>query len=204
METELLRIFDEDGHEAGTATREEVHRNGYWHETFHCWFIQRSRNHTYLYFQLRSGQKKDYPNLLDITAAGHLLAHESVGDGLREVEEETGIQLRFNQLSSLGIIPYKVEKGDFRDYELAHTFLHECTHHLQDFRLQKEEVAGMVLIPLNEFKALWWESKEKAIVSGISADQQPLRMLITKDNFVPHEDAYYLRIVEGIQKAKET
>jgi hypothetical protein len=62
METEQLKIFDENRNPIGVASREDVHRLGYWHETFHCWFV-------------------------DITAAGHLMADESVEDGVREIKE---------------------------------------------------------------------------------------------------------------------
>lgn len=34
MENEKLKIFNDSGY-LGIATREEVHRIGHWHETFH-------------------------------------------------------------------------------------------------------------------------------------------------------------------------
>ena len=68
--------------------REEIHRLGYWHETFHCWFVKKVHNEWMIYFQLRSKEKADYPLLLDITAAGHLLAGETINDGIREIDEE--------------------------------------------------------------------------------------------------------------------
>lgn len=73
MEKEKLKIFDEQRNHIGVATREEVHRVGHWHEAFHCWFISKEEGIDYIYLQIRSEEKKDYPNLLDITAAGHFI-----------------------------------------------------------------------------------------------------------------------------------
>ncbi|MFZ3588496.1 hypothetical protein ACOI1C_04280 [Bacillus sp. DJP31] len=39
MENERLKIFDEHRNEVGAATRSEVHKMGYWHETFQCWLL---------------------------------------------------------------------------------------------------------------------------------------------------------------------
>ncbi|MFE4810094.1 hypothetical protein ACFQ9Y_02835 [Peribacillus simplex] len=43
----------------------------------------------YLYLQHRYAMKKDYPNLL---------AHETVYDGFREIKEEIGIDVSFDEL----------------------------------------------------------------------------------------------------------
>ncbi|WP_453989811.1 NUDIX hydrolase [Bacillus nitroreducens] len=123
METEQLRIFDENKNHIGIASREDVHRLGYWHEVFHCWFICEEEGTYKLYLQLRSKNKKDYPNLLDITAAGHLLANERVEDGIREIEEEIGIDLSFQDLIPLGVVDYTVIRENFIDKEIAHVFL---------------------------------------------------------------------------------
>lgn len=38
--------------------RDDVHREGDWHETFHCWLIERDNEDLSLYFQLRARDKK--------------------------------------------------------------------------------------------------------------------------------------------------
>jgi isopentenyldiphosphate isomerase len=124
LETELIKTFDENGKETGVATREEVHKKGHWHETFHCWFVSREQEKDYIFFQLRSDIKKDYPNLFDITAAGHILAHESIQAGVREVTEEVGIHVSFLDLVPLGVIKYRIEREDLIDNEIAYVFLY--------------------------------------------------------------------------------
>jgi hypothetical protein len=42
----------------------------------------------YIYRQIRSDINRGYPNLLDITDAEHILAHEMIYDGAREVKEK--------------------------------------------------------------------------------------------------------------------
>lgn len=122
MEHELLKIFDQYRNHAGVASREEVHREGYWHETFHCWFVREEEGVQYIYLQKRSALKKDYPDLLDITAAGHILAQETIQDGVREIKEELGVDVSFNELIPLGIIEYSVARDELKDNELSHVF----------------------------------------------------------------------------------
>lgn len=135
MESELLKVFDENRKEIGVAPRSEVHRKGLWHETFHFWLVRNDPAGVKIYFQLRSKDKKDWPNLLDITAAGHLLAKETVEDGIREVEEEIGIPVGFESLISLGVIQNQVRVEDFLDHEFCHVFMYEGNFQEGDFKL---------------------------------------------------------------------
>ncbi len=155
MENERLKIFDEHRTEIGAATRGDIHKIGYWHETFHCWLLSKQDDRTYIYFQLRSDSKKDFPNLLDITAAGHLLSHETIHDGIREVEEELGINVAINDLISLGIIKNSIKQVDFIDKEFCHTFLYVANHAMDEFKLQVEEVAGILKTEFDHFGDLW-------------------------------------------------
>ncbi|TQR15310.1 NUDIX hydrolase [Psychrobacillus soli] len=204
MEEEMLRIFDSNRTAVGTAPRHEVHRLGYWHETFHCWFISREEEIDYIYLQIRSESKKEYPGLLDITAAGHLLATETVHDGVREVKEELGIDVTFEELASLGIIDYSVTTGDLIDQELANVYVYNGALSLDDFALQTEEVSGVVRANFKQFSALWLGELEEIQVAGFEINKTGNRVsvdkIVTKINFVAHEQSYYEAIIRGINK----
>ena len=203
METEQLKIFDREKNPIGVTSREEVHRLGHWHETFHCWFISSEGGRDYVYLQMRSDSKKDYPGLLDITAAGHLLAKETVHDGVREIEEELGVKVAFHDLSSLGIIDYSVYNGELIDKEFAHVFLYDCSLHFNDFKLQAVEVSGIVRTEFKQFASLWIGETDEIEVEGFYVDnvgnKKNMTRIVTKNHFVPHESSYYEAIIHGIR-----
>lgn len=204
MEDERLKIFDEDRDQIGVATREEVHRLGYWHETFHCWFIGKEMGKDYIYLQLRSDTKKDYPNLFDITAAGHILANETVQDGVREIKEEIGIDVPFHELIPLGIIDYCVIKEDFIDKELANVFLYKYDKSFEDFTFQKEEVAGIVKVEFNDFTELCLGERDTVRIKGIEIKKDGNKILIDedvgRDKFVPHQIKFYKTVIQKIKE----
>lgn len=65
---ERLKVFDQYYKETGIEQRKLIHAKGYWHEVFHCWVIEKTNSEWRIYLQLRSKNKKDYPNQFDITA----------------------------------------------------------------------------------------------------------------------------------------
>ncbi|MFF2448317.1 NUDIX hydrolase [Neobacillus sp. NPDC058068] len=204
MEDEQVRVFDTNRNPIGVATREEVHRLGLWHESFHCWIVSREEEIDYLYLQLRCEMKKDHPNLFDITSAGHLLAHESALDGIREIKEELGIDVTFSDLIPLGIINYCVNHEDLIDNELAHTFLYKKNLSFDEFTLQREEVSGIVKVKFADFTDLWIGKKQEIYMMGFEINQNGEKLTIDrmadKNQFVPHELSFYETIIQLISE----
>ncbi|MBM7690935.1 isopentenyldiphosphate isomerase [Peribacillus deserti] len=206
METELLAIYDDDGNRVGAASRSDVHKAGYWHQAIHCWFISNEEDADYVYFQKRSAEKKDYPNLFDITAAGHLLAHETIEDGVREIQEELGIEVSIDDLTKLGVIKYCVIKEDidFIDKEIAAIFLYHCSCTLEEFKLQKEEVSGIVRAEFTSFYEYCMGEKDSIFVEGfefnLAGQKADVSREVHKQEFVTHDHFYYPKIAEMISK----
>lgn len=163
---ERLKVFDQYYKETGIEHRDLVHAKGYWHEVFHCWIIEKTDSEWRIYLQLRSKNKKDYPNQFDITAAGHILATESIENGVRELEEEVGINVMFSQLTSLGVIPYSIDNDKIKDYEFANVFVYELTGGIEQFTLQREELDGIYSANLKQFILLATHKIKKIEVSG--------------------------------------
>jgi isopentenyldiphosphate isomerase len=202
MDSEKLNIFSKDRTKIGVASRVEVHKKGYWHEAFHCWFISKVDEVNYLNLQLRSKTKKENPSLLDITAAGHLLSHETVCDGIREIKEEIGIDVTFDELVPLGVINYCTVKGDYIDNEFAHVFIFESNYSLDDFILQQEEVSGIVRIEFDDFYDLWLGDKKEIRISGFEINDEGSKNIInqtvSKEKFVQHPAHYYESVINAL------
>jgi isopentenyldiphosphate isomerase len=200
-EQELLAIFDEKHQKVGENTREFVHIHGLWHETFHCWFVHIEKGVPQLYFQQRSDVKKDFPNLFDITAAGHILAHETVNDGIREVKEELGFNLSMENLHSIGILKDRIIHGEFIDYEFAHTFLYIVENENQPFHLQQEEVAGIFSSPLSEVARLYEEKSDHICLRCLTVkDEEQVEINATLQDFVPHGVGFMEQVLNAIQQ----
>lgn len=206
MDTELLKVFDHHGKHIGIATREEVHSKGLWHETFHCWFISKEEDKHFLHFQLRSAEKKDYSNLLDITAAGHISAEENVADGIREVHEELGIDLALEDLIYIGCIQDEIIQDIIIDRELAHIFFYNIPNPL-NYTFQMEEVVGIMKVELALFEQLWFGKIENICATGIVVDKKRRQVevdrRVAKGDFLPHTNAYISNVLMELKKIIE-
>ncbi|RAZ67686.1 NUDIX hydrolase [Planococcus maitriensis] len=204
MAIEKIACVTEQGALTGVAARDEVHRQGLWHETFHCWIVSHELGHTRVHLQLRSRDKADFPGLFDITAAGHIAAHESVKDGVREIEEELGLALSFEQLTPLGVVNDEILLPGFTDRERAYIHLYEDTQiDLADYRLQAEEVAGMAAVDFRAFFELCMNQTEKIDACGFierPEGRKPFRKKIGLPDFVPHQPSYWKQVAIRIRR----
>lgn len=195
---ELIDIFDDNFKHIGTAPRNEVHRTGQWHQSFHCWLIRRVNKRQYVLFQRRGPEKSIYPNTLDITAAGHLTAGETPKDGVRELNEELGLNARYEDLVSLGVRCDVAIIGDVTNREFCHVYILESNRPLGEYKLQADEVSGLVQMEIRDCFRLFSGEAESVSVDGIElnkdGDKQSLSLTISQEDVIPRLDAYYLKV----------
>ncbi|MCM3225457.1 NUDIX hydrolase [Terribacillus saccharophilus] len=190
---ELLTIFDEQHRELGVKEREEVHRDGDWHETFHCWFVEHDGTELYIYLQQRSFNKSEFPGKYDITAAGHLESGETpVVGGLREVQEELGVTLQESDLFYKGIIQEELFAKNLIDREFCHQFFYYLEE-LPDILLN-EEVEQIVRMRVNDLEKLV-EGKAASVEADIVAGAPRQRIEVAREALCPHQLVYYREVL---------
>lgn len=195
---ERIDVYDANLTHIGAMDRLEAHKEGKWHRTFHCWVVS-SANGGQLLFQKRSDNMRNFPGLLDVSAAGHLEAGETIDDGLREVTEELGIPIDRAHLHSLG---ERVEVADQtngqRNREYQSVYLYQCDLLLTEYHPQVEEVAALLWLPIKDGYKLFDSSTESVVMTGYTYERsagakwEPFEFTATRDTFLPRIQRYYL------------
>ena len=192
--TELLDIYDENQVHIGVKERAYVHRDGDWHKVFHCWVIYRDNDGMdYLVMQKRGPDKETFPNLLDVTAAGHYQAGEDISDGIREVQEELGIRVDFGDLVPLGQHIGVTNYVHLVDRQFCDVFLLVHPLDIKDYQFQKEELAGLVVFPIQAGLNLL--NSHVPMISARATGFGAAELMISLDDFVPREDDYMTRVL---------
>ena len=200
---ELFDVCDSLGRPLGLRKRRaDVHRDGHWHRSLHCWVVGQYEDGTpYMIFQRRSEAKDTSPGKLDATVGGHLAAGESVEDALRETQEEIGLELSMDDLLPLGVrqAASDVEPG-VRDYEVQYVFLHRTNLPLTAFTPNPAEVAALVKIPVVDAMDLF-TGKRPAISAKALCNQRChpneawlAEQRIRADDFIAQADRYFYRV----------
>ncbi|MCD9020518.1 NUDIX hydrolase [Cohnella silvisoli] len=213
---EFFDVYDERGNWTGTAERSEVHARGLWHHTVHCWLVRPDKGEVgddingssgaKILFQQRSGNKDTNPGSFDITAAGHLEAGESPKDVVRELEEELGARVAFEQLVEFGIIREE-ESGEvggvpYIDAEVSHVYGLVTSLSLMEFQLQEEEVSGLYEADADDMIALMEGKVKEVTVQGVQlreGELQAAETVITCSSFVSRDYGYYIAIFKFLR-----
>jgi isopentenyldiphosphate isomerase len=194
----MIDVFDGNHNLLGSLERIAVHQQGLWHQTFHCWIVGERSGFPFVLLQLRSKHKKNYPDFLDITAAGHLEAGEEPLQGIRELEEELGVTVNSGVLKSLGI---KHDIGDeangIRNREFAHVFFLRDDREMTSYHLQEDEVSGLVEVGIADGLRLFSGEERSLDCRAIRIEDGKIVSFIRKVeavDLIPRVDNYYLKV----------
>lgn len=176
---EYIDLLNEDGKKSGeNCLKSEAHKKGLLHASVHIWIFNAAKE---VLIQKRATNKDTFPNLWDVSVAGHISAgEEPITSAIREVEEEIGLALLKNQFHFIGTSKKKVEHhSNLIDYELHHIYICVNNFNINSLKIQQEEVS---------------EIKKISIEKLIKSINNPL------NNFVPHGNDYFTFVFNEIKK----
>jgi isopentenyldiphosphate isomerase len=175
---EYIDILNENGEVSGkTYLKSEAHKKGLFHASVHIWIFDKHKN---ILIQKRATTKDTFPNLWDISVAGHISAGESpLTSAIREVEEEVGITITENQLHFIGTSKKRIKHHlTLIDNEIHYIYVCEMDFKIDSLIIQKEEVAEIKTIKL----------------------QKLMQKVASKNNiFVPRTPEYYNLVFNEIE-----
>jgi isopentenyl-diphosphate delta-isomerase len=161
---EYIDVLTPEGKLTGKSkSKEQIHIDGEWHRAVHIWIIN-SRNEVLM--QRRSKTKVNYPDMWDISVAGHVSAGEvSLLTAFRETEEEIGITIIESDLKHIGELTQEtvINNGTYINKEYNDIYLIHKDIELSEMKKQEEEVGDLKYISLDELKE-WVNNKYPELV----------------------------------------
>ena len=150
-EEELIDILDEELKPYKTSLKSEAHKNGWLHGSVHIWFYTEKGE---ILIQKRSKDKIAFPDVWDVSVAGHISAGEDpISSALREIEEEIGLKISEEALMKIGTFKEKFHhKKNYIDNEVHQIYVSLLKTDIQNLKIQIEEVSEIKLISLEEFE----------------------------------------------------
>ena len=191
---ELFDIYDENRVKIGVKDRAAVHHGGDWHCTFHCWVIYRDgAGQDFVVMQWRGPDKDICPNLVDVSAAGHYQSGETIRDGVREIREELGLDVTYEDLIPVGVRTSVLKEGDFRDCQFEDVFLLVCDQPLSAYNYQREEVSGLMRFAIDDGLALFAGESDSISADAVGLDSEHVELHL--NDFVQTLDSYIFRLL---------
>ncbi len=172
---ETLDVFDElyNPLDPPTASIDEVHKKGLWHQTFACWVVNPHKNTILL--QLRGPRNRIDPGSFDASASGHLASGEQPEDGFRELHEELGITVLNTDRAYLGKFRNIATRGNYINREFCHVFLAKSLVTPDALTLQDGEVSGVLDVGIDDAIDLFSGKTQSLKAIGIAWDGEAYR-----------------------------
>ncbi len=204
---EMIDVFDPEGNWLGRETNRKAHADGLWHRSFHCWIAYRRDDGVkVVVLQRRGPYKRDYPNYLDISAAGHYQAGEDVEGGIRELEEELGVSVDAKQLRLVArrTINEQLDNGTVnREFQDIYFLLE--TVRPRACKPSYPEVGGVFQAPIQALRELLDEEAQTVDCKGrafaIDTEKlEPATLTATVDHFIPASRTYLKVILRELDR----
>ena len=149
---ELIDILTKDGELTGNnCLKSEAHQKGLYHATIHVWFYTTNEK---VLLQKRASVKKVFPNLWDVSVAGHIGSGEKIElAAIREVKEEIGLSIKTTDLVKIGFRKDEItHPNGILDNEFKHLFLCKLEKEVSELKMQQGEVDDLELFDLSILK----------------------------------------------------
>lgn len=139
---EYFDVLNENGEFTGKIeTREECHKKGLWHRAVYGFLFNKNGD---VLLQKRSGNKKLWPNLWDVTVGGHVLTGEFGEQALiREIKEELDININGNEIKYLVGSTSSNIKGDIINNHFNECYISTKEINISEIKLQESEVSDI-------------------------------------------------------------
>ena len=197
--TELLEVFDAHGRPTGRAkSRAAIHLDGDWHQAFHCWIVRPGPE---VVLQRRSERKDTFPGCWDAAAAGHWRFGETAAQAARELTEELGLSVPFQQLRYRGREPEaRTFANGLIDREHHQVYRLAWPAPLASYRPDPEEVIGLAAVPTAELLELVGGQRRRlhateAVSVSPSGQLLPADVVLDVADLVPYSLARLERLL---------
>ena len=142
---ELVDIVDENNNLTGQVEdRWVAYNKGLWRRTVSCWIMNEKGE---VLLQKRTANKIRNPNKWAKTG-GQVDCGESAEEAIyREVKEELGIEIPKDQIKVV-----EIRKSNEKNKRFAYNFIFIVNYKIEDFILQKEEVAEVKYFTIEDLE----------------------------------------------------
>ncbi|GEM_PF-3358425 len=190
---EIVDVYNDDYSLAGAIPRDQAQKEGRWVKVSHLWII--NPKSASVIFQKRSKRKKNFPEMLDITTAGHYSTGEELSQGTKEMSNELGVDIAYDDLISLGVRHNIIPTPELTVRQFCHVFFMASDYQLTDYSLNPENSEGLTTISIDEGLRLWSEETSSIEAFFIEATTKEEKVIsLFKNNFLPRVDPYYFKI----------
>lgn len=169
MEHEMIDYLNETGEVIGIIDKADAHRDGLWHKSVHVWVINDNNE---ILLQQRCASKSFYPNVWDVSFAGHVSTGEdSITSAMREGEEELGVTIDINKMKYLFTNKEKLVYDKIQSNEFVDIYLLRQNINLNDVVVQESEVSGVKYLSIEDFFEMV-EAKNEELFPHINEYEQ--------------------------------